>query len=235
MKGTIMQPTYLPWMGFFEMIDATDIYVVFDHVQFVKKYWDQRNRIKTANGVIWLTIPVHNAPQETRICDVKVSYDNGNPLEKHWKTIALSYKKAPYFNEYKSIFEKIYSKEYSLLRDLNIELIETVCAILGIKTKIMFSSKMDLGDKDMNRTERVVNLCKKTGITKLYDAKGAQDLLDTSLFKKEGIEIIFQDFQHPEYPQLWGEFIPYLSVIDLLFNCGPDSIKYIKKGGTTSI
>lgn len=228
-KGTILQPPYLTWMGYFEMIASSDIYVAFDSAQFIRKAFDSRNKIKTANGVIYLSLPVQKAPQKTKVCDIKISYDQGNPLEKHWKTIELAYKKAPYFEKYKPLFEKFYSQKYVLLRDLNVDLIKLICNILGIKTRVILSS--DLNDKeDMGKTERVINLCKEAGITHLYDAQGAEKILDKSLFKKEGILIDFQKFKHPEYPQLWGEFVPYLSVIDLIFNQGDKSLSIIKSG-----
>lgn len=228
MKGTIMQPTYLPWMGYFDLMDQSDIYVVFDHVQFEKKSWQQRNKIKVSNGAIYLTVPVQKMPRKTKIYDVKISYNQGNPLKKHWETVSLAYKKAPYFNKYKSFFDTIYSKKYVLLKDLNVEIIKGICNILGIETEIVFSSNLDLKDENMEKTEKVVNLCKKMNITHLYDAKGAEEFLDESLFQKEGISITFQDFHYPEYPQLWGEFVPYLSVIDLLFNMGEKSLSIIR-------
>ncbi|MBI3631442.1 MAG: WbqC family protein [Candidatus Staskawiczbacteria bacterium] len=230
MKATILQPTYLPWSGFFEMISSTDLYVVFDHVQFERKSWQQRNRIKTANGEFLLTIPVKKTSRNIRICDVEISYDHENPLEKHWKTITLAYQKAPYFNKYKKVFENIFNKKPVLLRELNVELIKAICDILNIKINIKYSSDLDLNDKNMERTEKVVNLCKKAGISHLYDAKGAQKFLDTSLFEKEGIAITFQNFTPPQYNQSWGDFIPFLSVIDLIFNEGEKSMEIIKSG-----
>lgn len=230
MKGTILQPTYLPWLGYFEMIASLDIFVVFDHVQFERKSWQQRNRIKSANGVISLAVPVQKMPRAAKISEIKISYDRGNFLEDHWKTIELAYKKAPYFEKYKSFFEKIYSKRYVLLRDLNVDLIKLICDILNIKTRVVFSSELGLKDENMEKTEKVVNLCKKQGVTHLYDTKGAEEILDESLFKKENINITFQNFQHPEYHQLWGEFVPYLSAIDLLFNEGEKSLSIIKSG-----
>src|ERR1035437_5498649 len=119
MKCTILQPTYLPWLGYIEMIASTETFVIFDHVQFVKKSWQQRNRIKTANGIVTLTIPVEHAQQNTKIKDVKISYEGVNALEKHWKTIELSYKKTRYFETYKNIFKDIYSRKYTHLLDLN--------------------------------------------------------------------------------------------------------------------
>ena len=230
MKGTILQPTYLSWLGYFEMISSSDVFVVFDHVQFERKSWQQRNRIKTANGVVSLTVPVQKMPREAKISEMKISYEGCNPLEKHWKTIELAYKKAPYFLRYKSDFEKVYSEKFVLLRDLNVRIIKLICNILDIKTKIVLSSDLNLKDEKMAKTEKVVNLCKNQGITQLYDAGGAEEILDKSLFEKENIEITFQNFQHPEYPQLWGEFVPYLSIIDLIFNQGEKSSLIIKKG-----
>ena len=103
-KGTVLQPTYLPWAGYFDMIDSTDIYVVFDHVQFERKSLQQINRIKGPNGEHWLTIPVQKVARDTPICDIRISYDQGDPLSKHWKAITSAYKKAPYFAEYRPFF-----------------------------------------------------------------------------------------------------------------------------------
>ncbi|MDP3883018.1 MAG: WbqC family protein [Candidatus Staskawiczbacteria bacterium] len=230
MKGTILQPTYLPWIGYFEMIASSDLFVVFDHVQFERKSWQQRNKIKTANGAVLLTLPVQKMPREAKISEIKISYERYSPLENHFKTIELAYKKAPYFKEYEPLFKKIYSKKYVLLRDLNVEIIKLICDILGVRTKIIFSSNLDLKDKNMAKTEKVINLCKHLSITHLYDAHGAKDILDKPLFEKEDIVIDFQDFQHPKYQQLWGGFIPYLSAIDLLFNMGEKSLSIIKSG-----
>lgn len=228
MKGVILQPTYLPWLGYFEMIDSSDVFIVFDHVQFEKKSWQHRNKIKTANGVISLTVPVQKMPQKTRICDIKISYERKDVLKKHFKAIELAYKKAPYFEKYKPLFEKIYSKKHILLRDLNVEIIKLICDILGIKKKIIFSSELNLKDENMQKTEKVINLCKNQQITHLYDAKGAETFLDRALFQKESILIDFQEFSHPEYPQLWGEFVPYISIIDLIFNQGNKSLSVIR-------
>jgi len=232
MKGVILQPTYLPWMGYFEMIDSADIFVVFDHVQFVRKSWQQRNRIKGPNGEIMLTIPVKKMPRSTPICDMEISYDNNNPLENHWKVITHAYRKADYFEDYEEVFSQTYSGKHKKLGSLNVKIIETICHILGIKTKIIFSSELDLKDDSLGKTERIVNLCKKTGITYLYDAEGAKEFIDTSLFDKEGIQVKFQSYEHPVYSQLFGEFIPYLSVIDLLFNEGERALAIIRSGRT---
>ena len=230
LKGAILQPTYLPWIGYFEIIGSVDLYVVFDHVQFVKKSWQQRNKIKGPNGIVTLTVPIQRVARDTKICDIKVSYDQGNALEKHWKTISLAYSKSPYFTSYESIFREIFSRNHIYLRDLNVELIKRIMDILDIRTKIVISSELGLSDQNMGKTERIVSLCKNVGITYLYDGKGAQQFIDTPLFHRENIAIEFQNFVHPGYTQMWGKFVPYLSAIDLLFNEGEKSMEVIRSG-----
>jgi hypothetical protein len=217
-------------MGYFEMIDSADIFVVFDHVQFVKKSWHQRNRIKGPNGEILLTVPVRKMPRGSRICDIEISYEGSNPLEKHWKTISRSYSKSRCFRDYESVFAGIYSEHPRHLRDLNVRIITTICNLLGINTDIIFSSELKLVEENLDRSEKIVALCEKVGITYLYDAKGAQEFIKTSSFAKKNIEIAFQNYEHPQYNQLFDEFIPYLSVVDLLFNEGQNSLETIRSG-----
>ncbi len=233
MRGTILQPTYLPWLGYFEILDSVDVFVVFDHVHFERKSWQQRNRIKTSNGVVTLTVPVMRTGRNTRICDAEISHSHGNPLEKHWKTIRFAYKKTPFFSKYESIFQDIYSQKYSLLRDLNFALIKAISEILGLDKKIIFSSRLNLNDESIGKTQKVVNLCKKLEVTSLYDGKSAAEFLNLSLFDKEGISVNFQNYKHPTYRQLWGNFVPYLSVIDLLFNEGGSSLEIIRRGSAS--
>ena len=130
MKGTILQPTFLPWLGYFEMIYSSDIFVVFDNVQFVKKSWQHRNKIKTANEITNLTVPIKKTSRSTHINKIEISYDHGNPLENHWSTIEFAYKKAPYFKNYSQIFESIFKQQYSTLIELNMNLIQNICKIL---------------------------------------------------------------------------------------------------------
>ncbi len=230
LKGAILQPTYLPWLGYFEMIDAVEVFVVFDHVQFVKKSWQQRNKIKTSSGITTLTVPIQREGQNSVIDQIKISYGKNNPLAKHWKTISLAYKKADFFSEYSDVFEKIYLTEFTHLRDLNVSLIKQICKILGIKTKIIFSSELNYDKRKKGINEDIISLCKFVDITSLYDAKGAEQFLDKSLFLQNKIPLEFQEFNHPCYKQLWGKFEPYLSIIDLIFNEGKDSLKIIKSG-----
>jgi len=230
MRCTILQPTYIPWIGYFEMISSADVFVVYDHVQFVRKSWQQRNRVKTSNGVATLSVPVQHAPQKTRICDVRISYVNGDPLEKHWQTIRGSYKRAAYFALYESVFEEIYTGKPEYLRDLNVSLIRAICNILDIQTPIIFSSHLGIENGGTNKSDDVVALCKAISATHIYDAKGAEVFLDRESFTASGVSISFQEFTHPRYTQLWGKFEPYLSVIDLIFNEGGGSLQIIREG-----
>jgi hypothetical protein len=230
MKGTILQPTYLPWLGYFEMIAASDIFVVFDHVQFEKKSWQQRNRIKTANGVLMLSLPVQHKGIDARICDVEIVHEQKNNPERHWKTIDLSYKKAPFWGKYKDVIEPVFLTKHKLLRDFNVDLIKCFCSIIGIAPQIVYSSQLDLADSNLGKTKKVVNLCKKVGITHLYDAAGASEIIDGALFEKEQIGLSFQNYKHPEYRQLWGQFAPYMSIIDIILNEGERSLSIIRQG-----
>jgi len=230
MKGSILQPTFLPWLGYFEMISNSDIFVIFDHVQFARKSWQQRNKIKTANGIVTLTVSIEKTIRSTPINKINISYDHGNILEKYWLTIESAYKKAPYFKKYEDILKGAFTQKFSKLVDLNVQLIKIICDILEIETEIVFSSNFSSNISKINKTEDVVNLCKSVGIDELYDAKGAEDFLDLSVFKKNNVKVEFQNYIHPKYNQLWGEFVPYLSVIDLIFNHGDESLKILNTG-----
>lgn len=212
------------------MISSSQIYVVFDHVQFERKSWQQRNRIKDVNGVAMLTIPVSRGHRGTRICDIRISYDQGNPLANHWERIERAYRKARFFDRYAHFFKEIYGHQYTLLRDLNVDLIKVICGILGISVSFVLSSQLDLNEIGLGRTEKIVQLCKILGITHLYDAGGAQVIIEKPVFQAAGIGIEFQEFVHPTYRQLWGPFIPYLSVVDLIFNEGNNSMDVIRRG-----
>jgi len=229
-KGAIMQPTYLPWPGYFELISAVDIFVIYDHVQFVRKSWHQRNRIRGSNGEIMLSVPVKKAPQETSISKIEISYDGKDPLQEHWKTISMAYQKARYFKNYAFLLEKVFSRKHILLCDLNTELIKVICAILPLSPRFVSSQMLDLDDSALGKTERVANICRKTGIDFLYDANGAQTFLDSDALREDGIRIEYQNYVFPEYRQVFQPFIPYLSVIDMIFNEGPSALEILKSG-----
>jgi len=230
MKGTILQPTYLPWLGYFEMIDASELFVVFDHVQFVRKSWQHRNRIKTAAGEHLLSVPVAKAPRETAIAEIEIARHPPNALADHWKTIKHSYRSAPFFKSYEGALEEVFGRDYVRLEDANVAIIRTLCSLLGITTRFAFSSKLNLGEEPTDKAEGVVHVCRHAGLTTLYDALGAREFLEREPFERAGITVQFQNYVHPTYRQLFGEFLPYMSVIDLLFNEGVQSLFIIRSG-----
>lgn len=230
MIGVILQPTYLPWLGYFEMISAADIFVVYDHVQFVKKSWHHRNRIKGPNGEILLSIPTKKAPLETPLYQTELASGYEKSLENHWKSIAHVYKKAPYFGNYSASLESLFRAKYSSLTHLTVSFIRYFCVQLGITTHFENSSTFLLNKADLNSTERVVELCQKANITSLYDANGAQEIIDSKIFADNNINILFQNYDHPTYSQLFGSFLPYMSILDLLLNEGEMSLGIVKKG-----
>ncbi len=226
MKAVIMQPTYLPWLGYFDLMAQSDIFVFLDNVQISRQSWQQRNKIKSQKGELLLSIPViRKYPQEIK----EVEINNNQPWQSdHLKSIQYNYSKAKYFDKYFDFFQDIYSKKTTKLIDFTIPIILWVKEALEINSKVVRASELDVKGK---KVELLIDICHKLGAKEYLSPKGSQEYIDeNNLFEKENIKLEYHQFNHPEYPQLWGKFIPYLSVIDLLFNCGPESINYIKKG-----
>jgi hypothetical protein len=225
MKIGILQPGYLPWLGFFEQLYQSDVFVMYDDVQYDKQSWRNRNRIKTANGVQWLTVPVLFKFQATPlIYDIKI--DNKTQWKKkHCRAIQLSYSKAPYYKKYIDIFEEAYSKDWEYLVDIDFHFTMKLAECLGIKKKqIVRSSTLNVqGD----RLDRLVQICKRFQADIFYEGAAGRNYIDESYFAGHGITVEYQDYNHPVYNQLYGDFVPYLSVIDLLFNHGDESLSIL--------
>lgn len=201
-----------------------DVFVLLDDVQFKKNEWQNRNRIKTATGWQWITVPViHNFGQ--KIIDVKIN-NRVNWRRKHMNALIANYSKAPYFKKYRDFFEETYQKEWEYLCDINIHFILFIAKELEIEVPIIRSSTLGVTS---TRTQRLIDICKKVGADTYLSGIGGYYYLDFSLFEQKGIKLIFQDFKHPVYPQLYGEFIPNLSVVDALFNCGKDLRKFLMR------
>ena len=231
MRAVIEQPTYLPWMGYFGMIDAVDIFVFYDDVQFVNRSWQRRNKIKVPKGEIWLSVPViQNFGQ--KINEVKIN-NNLNWRDKHWTSIKHHYSKAPFFQKYRDSFEKIYKKEWEYLVDLNITLIKKISEILGLDTEFMLSSELR-GVKG-TKTDRLINILKLIGADEYITGPGTKAYIEPENFKGNDIALYWYEFNHPSYAQLYGDFVPYLSVIDLLFNMGGESIKLLREGEENAV
>ena len=211
----IMQPTYLPWLGYFDLIDRSDIFVFLNSVQFDKRSWQQRNRIKTPNGELMLTVPVLTKGKfKQKIYDVEIDKSK-NFAKKHFNSISSNYKKSKYFKSYINELDEIYNSKINKLSDLNIRLIKWLSSKLGIKTEFVLSSQLD---EHGSKTELLLNICKKK----------------KNLFEKSGIQLSYQNYKHPTYKQLFGDFIPYMSVIDLLFCEGNKSLEIISSGRVTN-
>lgn len=219
---TIHQPQYLPWLGYFDKIDKSDIFVILDNVQYKKNEWQNRNRIKTANGWQWLSVPVlYKFPQ--KINQVRIN-NRVDWRRKHLNALSINYGKSPYLNEYRSFLEDTFLKEWEYLVDINIYFLESFIQTMGIDTKTLLASKLSLRE---DPTYRLIDICKEAGADTYLAGKDGRNYMDIEIFEKENINIIFQDFQHPTYNQLFGNFEPNMSVIDLLFNYGEESLNII--------
>jgi len=226
MKAAIMQPTYLPWMGYFDLMDQSDIFVFLDNVQFEKQSWQQRNEIKTPKGELWLSIPIiRKYPQQIK----EVRINNFQPWQSnHLKSIQYNYSKAKYFNKYIKFFQDIYSEKTTKLIDFTIPIIILIKNILGINTEIIKASELDVKGK---KVELLFDICHKIGANEYLSPVGSKEYIDeNNLFEKGNIKLEYHQYNHPVYTQLFGEFISYLSVIDLLFNKGENSLNIIRSG-----
>jgi len=222
-----MQPSYLPWLGYFDLLFQSDLFLVYDTVQFDKDGWRNRNRIKTPQGAQWLTVPVLtkglNKPTNREIKINRVE-----PWKrKHLKSLELNYRKAPHFEEIFPLLEGILSKDWEFLIDLNVESLKTLCNYLEIQTSIRFASELKL-DLPQDRNDKLIEICHHLKADEFYEPKGGEGYIDAERFKSNGIHLRFQDFQHPTYPQLHGVFVPQLSIVDLLFNCGKESVGILR-------
>jgi len=224
-KVSIHQPEHLPWLGFFHKIIQVDEFVLLDNVQFRKNYFQNRNKIRTAQGWQWITVPVKKFHFNQKINEIEISY-NQNWQEKNLRLIEQNYTKARYFKNYFSEFKKIYSSKFQLLRDLNIELIKFLLGKFGINTKVYISSEL-LKDVGKGGTEVNLNLCKKLNADIYLSGPFGKDYLDIPKFEQAGIKVEFHQFEHPIYKQLYDPFIPKMSSIDLLFNYGPESLSIL--------
>lgn len=227
---TAHQPVYLPWLGLFHKIAISDSFCYFDDVQYLKKDWNNRNKIKTQNGEVWLTIPVLSKGYRRRKIK-EIEIDNSiNWQRKHWKSIYFNYKKAPYFNKYADFFEDLYKKEWQYLTDLNEYMLKWFLKELEIKVDYYKASELNFqGDK----SGLVLDMCKKLGADLYIFGALGKDYAKEEDFNREDVKIYFQDYKHPAYNQLHGGFVPYMSIIDLLFNCGGRSLEILMEENIT--
>lgn len=225
----ILQPGYLPWLGFFEQVARCDVFVLYDDVQYDKGGWRNRNRIKIPGGPHWLTVPVllkgRETPQvrETRVNTAQYWAST------HVKTLAQYYSKAPYFQRYFPEFSELLGHPWEFLAPLDRAVIEWLCGAFGIRTPLVWSSELGLAG---DRLERLAAIVRHFGGSVFYEGAAGRNYIPVDFFSERGVEVVFQDYAHPVYPQLHGPFVSHLSALDLLFNVGPDSLAVILGEGS---
>lgn len=230
-KVAILQSNYIPWKGYFDLIAAVDEFIIYDDMQFTKNDWRNRNKIKTPQGVQWLSIPVGQAIHR-RIRDVTV---DDRWRVSHWKTLESNYRRAKHFSDIAEWLRPLYADvQYSCLSQVNRSFIEAVCRYLGIQTKI--SNSWDYVYSAEGKSERVVALCLAAGATSYLTGPSARDYLQESDFVRNDVVLTWFEYSgYPEYSQLWGEFVHNVSILDLLFNCGLDAPKFMNHVGRGSV
>jgi hypothetical protein len=224
-RVAILQSCYIPWKGFFDLIRRVDEFILYDDAQYTKRDWRNRNRIKTPNGPLWLTVPVETKGKYfDAIKNIRVSDRRWN--ERHWRSIQASYSRAPHFSRYKADLETLFlGCRSELLSEINFRFISHFCQTLSITTTLKWS--MDYTASD-SRTERLVGLCRQAGATEYLTGPAARAYIDPWLFEAAGITLTYMSYQgYPEYEQLHPPFDHYVSIIDLLVHAGPDALAYM--------
>jgi hypothetical protein len=219
----IHQPDFLPWLGFFDRWRRSDLYIVLDDVQFLRRGWHHRDKIKTAAGVQWLTVPVMKKGKYLQLIrEVEIDYST-DWRSKHLRTIEVNYKRACAFDYFIEKIKGIYNKKPRFLVELNLLLLQLMAEELGIDVPFVLASDYHVNSSS---TRRLVELMKAVEGTHYLSGTGARNYLDESLFEQEGILLNWQQFNHPVYPQLHGDFVPGLSVLDFAMNHNPPLDRY---------
>ena len=221
---TAHQPVYLPWLGLFHKIALAETFVYFDQVQYLPKDWMNRNKIRTKDGSIWLTVPVlRKGYRDLKTSEIEIN-NSTNWQKKHLRSISLNYKKSPYFENYIPFFEDVYSRKWEFLGDLNEYMLKWFLDELGIKVNFLNAKNFKF---EGEKSSLILNMCKKLDASTYIFGTLGKDYANVHEFEKNNVKLIFQDYNHPKYSQLYSEFVSHLSVIDLLFNHGPKSLEII--------
>lgn len=221
----IHQPDFIPYLGFFDRLIKADIYVVFDNVQYVRssRGWTSRDKIKTKKGEKWISVSTQKAPRDTTINKILISKDTGWRA-KNLNLIHENYRDSPYYSEIMPYVINLYAYDCERLMDFNMQSIKMLMELFDISIDIVYASDLHPEGKS---NELIVDIMRRLGCTKYLSGVGARDYYDPEIYKKAGIEVVWQDFVHPVYKQQYDGFIPYLSSIDLLFNCGIEESRKI--------
>jgi len=225
MRIAILQSSYIPWKGYFDLIRSVDEFVLFDDVQYTRRDWRNRNRIKTPHGPQWLTIPVNSKGHYLDPIKTITVSDPSWPA-RHWRAIAASYARAPYFTCFADRFERLYGDcRDTHLSAINYRWISALCDLLGIRTRLSWSMDYELA---AGKTERLVGVCRQAGADTYISGPGARAYIDPALFEAANVKLVYFDYSgYPEYPQLYPPFDHHVTVLDLIFNVGPDATRYM--------
>jgi hypothetical protein len=227
MRVAILQPSYLPWLGYFEQIHHADLFIFLNDVQYTKSDWRNRNRIKTPRGIAWITVPVRRQGLQQRICETCINHATPWP-ERHVNLLREHYRKAPHFEAVMDVIGPHLAARPLLLQDLAIGLVLDLAKFMGIPPNTVRSS--DLGVRETDRNGRLIAMCRRVGATELYESAAGRAYMDVARFAAAGVRVVFQDYRHPTYRQFFGPFVSHLSVVDLLFHYGPDARQVVISG-----
>ena len=224
MKVGIIQSNYIPWRGYFDFIDDVDLFIFHDDLQYTKNDWRNRNKIKTNQGAIWITVPVNYNLTSQLISETRIDYSH-NWVQKHINQFEQWYAKAPFYRDYSDELFGLLTMQYQTISKLNITFCRWVMEKLGIKTPTRLSSAFQAQG---TKTTKIVNLLKIISANFYLSGPTAKGYLNESLFRENSIGLEYKSYDYPAYPQLWGEFISEVTVLDLLFNTGPEARNYLK-------
>jgi hypothetical protein len=230
-KVVILQPSYIPWRGYFDQIFRADLFIFYDDVQYDKRGWRNRNQIKTPRGKQWLTIPVHSRGAQTENISInQIQILRENPWsQNHLKAIQHSYSKAPHFSRYLPLLEKFYGRHDEFLADFTIDFTIALTRELG-NTHTSFRRSSEFAGIDGQKTDRLIQILQAVGATHYISGPSARDYIQKEKFDLAGITLEYMEYNYPEYLQLYPPFDPYVSILDLIFMTGPEALNYILKG-----
>jgi hypothetical protein len=223
LRVAAIQSSFIPWRGYFDFIASVDCFVFLDDVQYTTRDWRNRNLIKTPKGVEWLSVPVLHKERSQLVLETEIDYST-SWRKKHIGTWSANYRASPYFDVMLEILAESTENEVRTISELNIKLIRKICDYLNICTPMMLSNELAI---EGNKTTRLINLLEKLNATSYLSGPSADNYIDKEAFRKNGIQLEYKSYDYTQYPQLWGEFIGEVTVLDLISNCGPGSRELI--------
>lgn len=232
-RVAILQSNYIPWRGYFDLINRVDEFILFDDMQYTRRDWRNRNRIKTPHGVQWLTIPVQVKGKYLQPIN-QTRVEGPAWAGQHWRRLAQCYCKAPFFDRYAPALEQLYRdvEADQLLSQINYRFLSLICELLGIRTRLSWSTDYQSAE---GKTERLVSLCRQAGANAYLSGPAARDYIKSEYFAEAGIDLSYMDYSgYPEYRQMYPPFEPAVTVLDLLFNEGPDAPRFMRSFGSTA-